>query len=709
MHRPPLSYLMIWLCLLAGLHRCTGQVTRFVDGKKLELSSRAEFLRVDELLRDGNWQEAVNQLVSISEERGSRLLLLEPAGKKKCRVFLTARQMVQRTVAGWGKTAPEALRIYRERMDTEAEALLQAALEGEDVEQLQQVVQNYFCSSIGDDATDRLAHIRFEKGFFSSAETCWNALISAEGFPVESNLRYPDSDLPQLELVCHSLACSVFQRDSVMSERKLEFLRSQFPGKTFLFAGKRGLSWDQLGDAVRSTLQRLKSGNQATGWPVDLQGKSSWKVPLNPQSRKNMPGFGATPPVADYPEFTLATFPEFYQQNVYWRDDHQVYRWSLAQPDREGETDSRPETIWSTPFPEQTSPDTRKRLGRPVFDLTLGEGMLFARMGDPRTSYRNDRITRNRSYLLGLDLQQGERLLPGFPLENEDPRIEFDATPVVKQGRLFVVRRKTFRDNAVGQIRIECLELSQSSRAEQLKVRWRFESVSGESNNRGTWDEVTNTRLLLVEDQVAFVGLGFVVLLDQASGQPRWIADYHRDRFSLAGSDDDPVEAGLPTRFREQAIFVKGKLLVAPSDSRCLFCFDGRTGRCLWKAETEGTSHLLGTTEDAVLVSGHHLHWYSMESGKLVARFPATRPSPRSGFGLSEVRGIGEGMLVEPFFYWPTMNKIFVFETEFNRAGQPVLRQVVDLKMRKVSGGNLRVRGGIMLIAGDQSLVAFEE
>jgi hypothetical protein len=85
-----------------------------------------------------------------------------------------------------------------------------------------------------------------------------------------------------------------------------------------------------------------------------------------------------------------------------------------------------------------------------------------------------------------------------------------------------------------------------------------------------------------------------------------------------------------------------------------------------------------------------------------VGQFPAPRDVAR-GHALPRPRGFGRGVLAGREVYWPTRERIYVFD---QGAGRQV-RQPIELAAMGVQGGNLVIHEGVMLVASAGELVAF--
>ncbi len=70
---------------------------------------------------------------------------------------------------------------------------------------------------------------------------------------------------------------------------------------------------------------------------------------------------------------------------------------------------------------------------------------------------------------------------------------------------------------------------------------------------------------------------------------------------------------------------------------------------------------------------------------------------------LPRPRGFGRGVLAGSEIYWPTRERIYVFDQGSGRQ----VRQPIELAALGVQGGNLVIHDGVMLVASADELVAF--
>jgi hypothetical protein len=107
--------------------------------------------------------------------------------------------------------------------------------------------------------------------------------------------------------------------------------------------------------------------------------------------------------------------------------------------------------------------------------------------------------------------------------------------------------------------------------------------------------------------------------------------------------------------------------------------------------------HLLGVAAGNLIASGRRLYWLDARTGRQQAVFP--------GQDERSLRGFGRGVLAGDVVYWPTREQILVMD----QAGLRPRRQPIDLRALGLTGGNLVVADGVLLVAGEDRLAAFDE
>ena len=143
-------------------------------------------------------------------------------------------------------------------------------------------------------------------------------------------------------------------------------------------------------------------------------------------------------------------------------------------------------------------------------------------------------------------------------------------------------------------------------------------------------------------------------------------------------------------------LYDRHRLYVAPSDAPGLFAFDAVDGRILWRTSdaVSDATHLLGASEDALVISGDRLYWiglHGQEAGRVLALWPES----------SEAVGYGRGFLSEGAVYWPTRKSVLVFD-----AIERTLIREHPLATLGVESGNLLAVGDRVFAAGGTMLTA---
>ncbi len=156
----------------------------------------AQFQRVDELIAADQFDEALETLDRVTAEHGRKLIEVEPGR------YLSLHAYRHLRIAA---LPPAALDLYRRRVDPLAEAAYRRGVADRDRRLLARVVDEWFCSSSGDDAALALGELALERGEYNVARRHWLALFEtpptamrAEAFEAarrHASLAKSDADL----------------------------------------------------------------------------------------------------------------------------------------------------------------------------------------------------------------------------------------------------------------------------------------------------------------------------------------------------------------------------------------------------------------------------------------------------------------------------------------------------------------------------------
>jgi outer membrane protein assembly factor BamB len=355
--------------------------------------------------------------------------------------------------------------------------------------------------------------------------------------------------------------------------------------------------------------------------------------------------------------------------------------------------------------------------------LTTCGRKLFARMGSPVTAPPTNSVekllSKSQGFLMGYDLATEGKPLEGFPIRPESGEWSFEGTPVCDGGKLYVAMRRAEQGRC--QLHVACFALtSGAAAADDAKddsrpagrMLWRTKICSAATLASGDFDELSHCLLTLDEGTLLVnSSLGVIGAVAADGGDVQWLQKYPRSSFR--GGDPEEHDDQF---FRDLTpCLPAGDLVIcAPADCNRLFALDRTTGRFAWSTEpgvAADVVHLLGTSGQWLIASGDRLYWIDANTGRLLTQFPPGSLGAAAQSAASP-RGLGRGVLAGDRVRFPTRESIFVFDqrpaqTDFG--WQPKLIREIPLTPRGLTGGNLTIADGVLLIATGDRLVAFDE
>ena len=130
--------------------------------------ARSQLERVKAHLADRQWDEAIETLRQLISVSGTKVVPVS-AGR-----FISLADYCHLQIAA---LEPDALALYRQRVDPLAESMYKQGVEQQNPGLLSGLVRQMFCSSWGDDALLTLGDMAFEHGNFGLARTYWERII----------------------------------------------------------------------------------------------------------------------------------------------------------------------------------------------------------------------------------------------------------------------------------------------------------------------------------------------------------------------------------------------------------------------------------------------------------------------------------------------------------------------------------------------------
>ncbi len=669
---------------------------------------RAQLDRVKPLLADRQWDEAIEILRQLSETAEGKLIGVTPYR------FIGLRDWCQLRLAA---LPPEALKLYRSRVDPVARNWYEQGIGNRDSKLLQNVVDQAFASSFGDKALMALGEIALESGDFAAARWNWERIVPARssdmapaaavGAAVELPPQpgrvppqqdavspawpsYPDSKLDLAAVRARLVLVSILEGATARARGELAAYRKLHPDAQGHLGGRAGryvellqsllaesAAWPAAhADADWITFAGNPQRNEAAASLVDV-GPVAWRVALRPAAVPVGP-MGAKPIGEDRRE-PLSFFPLLVGRRALVNTERQVL---AMQCDSGRPAWGRTVAIYESDisaaadrpiFPVES-------LGSPRFTMTVFRDRLFARMGATVTGQMRDAAPDRAGCLVCLDLAAEGRLL--WKIAPEEGWA-FEGAPLADEHGLYVaMRRQDIRPQAF----VACFD------ADSGRFRWRRFICGAETPARGILPEQTHNLLTLASGTLYYnTNLGAVAALRADDGRVLWLSLYPRElRGDLAKLSPHWRRGPNP------CLLDRGTLLVAPADSPRIFAFDAATGQILWYTgtEVEDAAGLLGTAGDWLIAGGARLYWISLKKedrGRVKHVWPDGPERP----------GYGRGVLAGQNVLWSSRDKLYIFDQQ---TAQP--RRVVDLAALGAAGGNLLVAHGKLLIATQRELIA---
>lgn len=562
---------------------------------------------------------------------------------------------------------------------------------------------------------------------------------------------YPDTDLPLADVRARLVLASILEGSLERAQVELALLRLLHPDAEGQLAGRRGHYADLLQSLMEesagwpapaappdwTTFAGNAARNKSAAGEVDLAGQPLWSFAL-PRLTADREWAGAGRlRVADDMKALLSYHPVVVGQTVLVRLDARENSYVTALDLRTGENlwqvdysrgiDEQPPDPAAAAEPFQVNDahaDLTRHLGVARYPLSVFGNKLFVRMGSPVTIPSERRMGRwlakDQGFLLGLDVATQGKPLEGFPIRPESSQWSFEGPPLCDGQLCYTALRRV--EGGRSQLFLAAYEL-QTTVGETVdwrdenarpsgRLRWRTRLASSATLSGGDLDQLTHLMVTLDGGRLYLnTSAGVVAAVSASDGRLLWLVKYPRA----------PIRTGEPDRmdnhlFRDlvPCLAFKDLVIVAPADCDRIFALEAATGQLAWSlapGAADDIVHLLGAADDVLVASGDRLYWIDANSGRMLTQFPPGSLGS-AGQAAPSPRGLGRGVLAGNHVWWPTRESIFVFNqrpiaTDFG--WQPKLTREIPLGPRGVTGGNLVIANGVLLIATGDRLVAFDE
>jgi outer membrane protein assembly factor BamB len=191
--RRPVGHALVWAIAALGLllpSDARAQQFFFGFSSRFELSdqvhvdeadaaTKAHLERVKALVSNQQWDEAVETLRQVMEDPSGKVIAVTE------RRFMRVRDYCHLQIAS---LPAEALKLYRGRVDPQADKWLAEGLATRDAELLERIVDQYFCASAGDDALVALGDLALEEGDYGAARGWWEKIIETPPQAIAADL-----------------------------------------------------------------------------------------------------------------------------------------------------------------------------------------------------------------------------------------------------------------------------------------------------------------------------------------------------------------------------------------------------------------------------------------------------------------------------------------------------------------------------------------
>lgn len=197
------------------------------------------------------WEKAFATLNEIPAEK-RKGMLARPDG-----VIIPASLRIWDAIADLPAEGRDAFRLFHEAKakQTWAKAMEPGTNWSDQVATAEKVYQEFFLTSVGDNAADFLGDAEFERGDFQNAERYWRNVLE----------KHPDSDVPEPRLLFKRGLALAEQRQGSSVAAVVRSLEQRFPGQAMKLGGKDV----NVGEYLTSRLKAAESGATAAAQSIE--------------------------------------------------------------------------------------------------------------------------------------------------------------------------------------------------------------------------------------------------------------------------------------------------------------------------------------------------------------------------------------------------------------------------------------------------------
>lgn len=640
---------------------------------------------VDAYIQQGSWGEAVDLLQTMIENYPREVI---PIPKSQPARYVSVRAHCHQILS---ELPEDALKPYRSRVDGQADALLKQFEETGDETNLQKLVDQYFCSTAGDVAIEKIGDRELALGHIDAAIEWWSKLLLGQikEHAQRKHLYYPGPKNDLARLWAKWGIAQLLRGRVNEAKWASEILKEKYRHSEGELGGEKGPYWKILQDFGQDA-NRTAPALPRPDWKTfagDYERSKISPEAINIGAIERRWGLAAAVPSeeSEGPEFNQIMVPPFQQMvprasprngnythpitigrevlvsdgsYLYWFDvdkDDPVYKFNLN-------VNNTNANGVSSPLYHHT--------------LTLSGNRLFVRTGSASTQNNipiGMRPAPASSLLFCFD-HPTKKLLWWVNATEADtgPQSVFEGAPVVVGENVYV---GVTRLDAMSTTHIVCLD------ADSGKVLWK--RLVCEASSDWTFPLNPDQNMLTLGDDTLYYGtnLGAVAALHIPTQKIKWVAEY---------ASNVPTGVKVSTPEVNPCVYHEGKVFFAPIGTNKIYCFDSQTGETIWQNRIPA-EHVLGVAKGFLIVTGNRVYALNINDGQLAWQFPENQP-----------KGVGRGMLAGDFVYWPTTTEIHVLDQATGLRAAPPISLLDGLRTKP---GNLVAGDGFALLAQNRSLL----
>jgi len=710
---PRLRVGLVFLLIVQGVFLLTASPAHAQDSldrlKKVILpgevrQAAGRLAGVADLVRRSRWAEALDEYQRLISEVGDDLVPETSDAVSGSQRSIQLRRLCHLRIAA---LPPAALRVYRDRVEVQAEKWLQQGRADRDVRALRRVVEEAFCSRAGAQALNLLGDLAFEQGSFEEALSWWQMLARPPGAAAEwpgDQLVFPAPaiDLPQV--IAKQILARIFEGDFEQAEAELKVFRQAYPGAAGQFGGRKG----NYGDIVQALLEQARDGPsfpETLDWPT-FGGAPARNRPLATAPPRRLWADGPAwrvrldsgeviksqtdeKPAPAQNAFRFAVHPIIAGDKVLVADARQVLGFHLLT----GKVLFRYKLQMEQPVGEPEVPAARRPSEQEEhYSLTAEKDRVYARLGASLLGpgKEGSKTEAGASYVVCLDLRQEdpgrERWRVPASAARGLPTV-FEGAPLVHRGRVLIAQTSLVGIRA--QTAIACYDAATGT------MRWRQEVCDSPEYEDQPAARFRQHLLTLAGTQVVYCShAGAVVAVDSLTGKRTWALRYP-GRAPKTGEGEIP-RAGAP------CLYAGGCVFVAPADSDRVLCLDGQTGRVLWDRDGIEVVQLLGAAQGRLIFT----------TPRGIRALNAATGRDQGGWSQPDegnLPGLGRGLLAGGWVFWPTQDpKSPLRAVSQEQGSQQRGEDALDpTQLHNLVAGNFALGGGCLVVAGAEELVGY--